>query len=560
VKRVVVLVVALALLVTACSGSTTTLPRVHLDDPGRCTPVDVAAAPDVAPVLADVARAFNGSPQSRFGPKDCAFVRVHQVESAVAAQDIVANWPEPDRFGPPPALWVPASSAWSALANERLAARRAAPVAAAGESFARTPLVIAMPAPMAHALGWPATPVGWTDLAQLAANPRGWGARGHPEWGAFKLGKPSPLDATSGLLATIAVSRLGNAPAARALESSVISYGDASWPFLDNWMRLDRTNHSPMTYASAVVTDARSVAAYNTGSVNGTPDPANGKAPHTALVAIAPRDVGGMESDYPLLPLLASWVEPATRPGVDSFIAFARSADAQAKVVAAGFRAGTSSDELALPARGTVTATVDQWQTIRKRARVLLLFDISDSMGDVSDPRDTSSPSKIELAKHDLLNALSELAPDDEVGLRIFTTGITSGPSSDWADLVPIGRLDHNRAALTRAIRALGPRKGSPLYTATRDAYDTVAQKYDPKRINGVVLLTDGYNEDEKNTDLKGLLKHLHDPTRMYTIAYSSAADVPTVRQLAQATNARFYDATDTSQLSPLYVSALSNF
>jgi Ca-activated chloride channel family protein len=558
-KRVLLLLLALALL-GACSRNTSSQTRIHLDDPGRCTPVDVAAAPDIAPTLAELASAFNGSRQARFGPKECAFVRVHPVESSVAAQDVSAGWPDPDHTGPPPALWVPASSAWSALANERLAARRQAASTGNGESFARTPLVIAMPAPMAHALGWPATPIGWSDLAQLAANPRGWAAHGHPEWGAFKLGKASPLHATSGLLATIAVSRLGNAAAARALESSVVSYGDEAWPFLDNWMRLDHTKRSPMSYVSAVVTDARSVAAYNAGSANGIPpDTANATSLHTQLVSIAPRDVGGMESDYPLLPVHAAWVDPATRPGVDAFVGFARGADAQAKVVKASFRAGTSSDELALPAHGTVTGTLNAWQSIRKRARVLLLFDVSDSMGDPSDPRDTNSPSKIELAKHDLLNALSELAPDDEVGLRIFTTGL-SGPSPDWADVVPMGRLDHQRPALTRAIRSLTPRKGSPLYTAMHDAYDAIVQKYDPKRINGVVLLTDGYNEDEKNTDLTALLKHVHDPTRIYTIAYSPAADTATVRRIAQATNARYYDATDTSQLAPLYISALSNF
>ena len=186
---------------------------------------------------------------------------------------------------------------------------------------------------------------------------------------------------------------------------------------------------------------------------------------------------------------------------------FARSPEAQAKVTAAGFRAGTSSDELALPAKGTVTATLDQWEGIRKRARVLLLFDVSDSMGDLSDPRDTNSPSKLAVAKGDLLNALPEFAPDDEVGLRIFTTGLPGGRSSDWADVVPIGRFDRQRAALTNAIRAADAPQGiAALHRDTCDAYDAMATKNDPKRINGVVLLTDGYNEDERNTDLKALL------------------------------------------------------
>jgi len=207
-----------------------------------------------------------------------------------------------------------------------------------------------------------------------------------------------------------------------------------------------------------------------------------------------------------------------------------------------------------------VTATLAEWESIRKPARVLLLFDVSDSMGDLSDPRDTNSPSKLAVAKRDLLNALPEFAPNDEVGLRIFTTGLKGGPSSDWADVVPIGRFDHRRAALTRAIRALAPRRGSPLYTATRDAYDAIATKQDPKRINGVVLLTDGYNEDEHNTNLAGLLAHMHEPTRVYTISYSAAADLVTLRKTAQATNARTYDATDATQLAPIYASALSNF
>ena len=36
------------------------------------------------------------------------------------------------------------------------------------------------------------------------SNPEGWASKGHPEWGAFKLGKTNPNFSTSGLSATIA--------------------------------------------------------------------------------------------------------------------------------------------------------------------------------------------------------------------------------------------------------------------------------------------------------------------------------------------------------------------
>ena len=64
-----------------------------------------------------------------------------------------------------------------------------------------TPLVIAMPKPMADALGYPETPIGWADIARLATSDEGWAAYGHPEWGAFKLGKTNPNFSTSGLSA-----------------------------------------------------------------------------------------------------------------------------------------------------------------------------------------------------------------------------------------------------------------------------------------------------------------------------------------------------------------------
>ena len=70
--------------------------------------------------------------------------------------------------------------------------------------FMLTPLVIAMPKPMADALGYPATPIGYADILRLANDPQGWGAYGHPEWGPFRLGKTNPNFSTSALSSTIA--------------------------------------------------------------------------------------------------------------------------------------------------------------------------------------------------------------------------------------------------------------------------------------------------------------------------------------------------------------------
>ena len=66
-----------------------------------------------------------------------------------------------------------------------------------------TPLVIAMPQPMAEALGCPDEPLGFADLAALAKTPRA-GPRRPPRVGPFRLGKTNPNYSTSGLNFTIA--------------------------------------------------------------------------------------------------------------------------------------------------------------------------------------------------------------------------------------------------------------------------------------------------------------------------------------------------------------------
>jgi Ca-activated chloride channel family protein len=558
VKWIALSTVFVVVALTSCTHDTPST-TVHLDDPGRCTPVDVAAAPEIAGLLEDLAHAFNGSSAARLrsGPATCAFVRVQPVEPSAAVQYFLDGWPDPEKVGPAPALWAPASSAWLALANARFRAARRPPLAAGGTSLGHTGLAVAMPAPMAKALGWPERRIGWRDLARLAENPRGWAAYGHPEWGAFRLGKARPTYATDALLSTIAISHLADASTASALESSVVYYGEASWGFLDNWFRLDQ-KHLPLPYVSAVVTDERAVTAYNAGSANGLiPDNKHLKRPHTPLTAIVPSD-GTLDADNPLVVPDASWVRPEARAGAAAFVAYTRTAAAQKKIVAAGLHRGDAIDP-ASPQLRTTASALDRWAETRKRSRVLLLFDVSDSMGDHSDPKDPSSPTKIALAKQALLTALSELAPGDEVGLRIFTTDIRNSASPFWADVVPIGRFDRQRRALMRAVDALAPRKGSPLYAAARDAYDTMAGRYDSKRINAVVMLSDGYNEVERDDNRRALLAHLREPIRMFTISYSLDADLSTLRRIAQATNGRCYDATDPKAIDDEFHAALAN-
>ncbi len=69
-----------------------------------------------------------------------------------------------------------------------------------------------------------------------------------------------------------------------------------------------------------------------------------------------------------------------------------------------------------------LTQLLDDWQDQRKPARVLLLMDVSGSMGEIADPE--TGATKLDLAKQATITALDEFNDDDEVGLWVFTTDL----------------------------------------------------------------------------------------------------------------------------------------
>jgi Ca-activated chloride channel family protein len=568
-------------LVTAACGYTKPTPGVHLANPGNCVPVDIAASPGTASLLNGAAAHFNGSRAAELSGGGCAFVRIETVDAPVALRELAGNWPDTVRLGPAPAAWVPGSTMWGQLLDARTGAKSEKPIAPDGVPFALTPLVVAMPAPMAQALGYPHRPVSWSELGQLARDPRGWGAYGHPEWGPFRLGKANPNWATTGLDQTIAADVSAPSPraAARSLEHSVIYYADTTQTYFDNWRRLAAmSTETALTYLSAAITDERSVVAYNRGHLQSdvslaTRGPAQVALP---LVALYPTDAT-IEGDNPVIVLDAPWSSAAKRAGARAFTKYLLEPATQATVAAAGFRpahgtfrgaAPSAADGVDPTARPAAVApasplvieqALDHWQTDRRPAKVLVLFDVSESMGDVAGSALTT---KMALAKTVLPTALEQLAPGDDVGLRIFTTKLANPASPNWLDVVPSGPLATRRPALTKAIAALAPEQGSPLYAATRDTYDTVARTIKAARINGVVVVTDGYNEDDHDTDLDALLAHLaRNPNiRVFTVAYGNESDFATLRRIAQATNAAIYNARNPVDLVDALPRALGNF
>jgi Ca-activated chloride channel family protein len=187
--------------------------------------------------------------------------------------------------GARPDVWSPSSTIWT----ERLRSQTGGKPNQVGldgslVSVTRTPIVIAMPQPMAEALGWPGKKLGWQDLVPLAADPAGWGSKGHPDWGRFTLGKTNPNTSTTGLSAMISTitSLLGGAQLteqalqaprmvedARILETAAVHYGSSVSTFIQNLYDADGHGQG-LHYVSAIALEEQVIYQYNRGVLVGT--------------------------------------------------------------------------------------------------------------------------------------------------------------------------------------------------------------------------------------------------------------------------------------------------
>ncbi len=587
--------------VASCGGGT----NGGSADPRRdnCVSVDAAVSPEKIDLLTELASNFNESDRASING-ECIFVEVRTKSSGVAMTALANGW-DTAVDGPEPDIWSPASSSWGTILNQQLADKGEPSMAPDDPTpFMLTPLVIAMPQPMAEAMGYPEKPIGWSDILTLSKSKTGWADYGHPEWGPFRLGKTNPNYSTSGLSALVAQTYAATGKTAGLsaedlanpaviqygtdIESSVVHYGDITMTFLNNWYRADRRG-TALTYASAVAVEEKSVIDYNLGNPDGELSQGEKpKKPRIPLVAIYPTE-GTLYSDNPFFILDAPWVDAAGKSAAEKFQAFVQEASNQKKVLDYGFRPGNPDVKvgspvstsngvdpnqpqtlLEVPSGKVMVGLLNAWANQRKGARVMLVLDVSGSMGDPADPEDTNGPTKLDLAKEALIDGLDDFKADDLVGLSTFTSDADGKPEiTELNAVAPIGTF---REELIRKVNSLMPLRGTPLYDVISDSYGAMLDGYDPTLINAVVVLTDGMNDDGNPADDRQQFKELISkvklnsegesakPVRIFTIAYGTGSDPKELRQVAEASNATAYEAGDATTINKVFQAVVSNF
>ena len=491
------------------------------------TPMSVVADPSIAPVLTKIAKAFDAK-------NPCVKTTVRTEDSADTASVIASG-------GNPKAdVWIPDSAAWS----DRMGATagslgRPAPVAAFGDPIATTPVVFAAPADQAEA--FTAGSVGWSSILG----------------GTVSALLPDPEGSAASLLALGALQAHAPAGDTRTFAGAMIALGKTIPRSLDAAMASAEKAATP----TVVITTEHSVVTSNAAS------------PDDQFFALYPAD-GTSAASYPYVRVAGL---SAATVGLDTAVGdFEKTLRDSGKTFAkAGFRGPDGSGDISAPgivktpdplqpaAEGTAQlAILRSWSVLTLRSRMLAVVDVSGSM---SEPT-ASGLRRIDIFQQAAMGALQKFSGEVELGIWDFSTNRVG--TQDWEDLTPIAPLGDAQHAqdIANIIAGLPARLGGAtgLYDTTLAAVQRVQETYDPSKVNSVLLITDGKNEDDNGISLDDLLAKLQatedpkKPVPVIFIGFGPDTDLDAMTRIAKVTGGAAYSASKPEDLGNVLVDALS--
>jgi Ca-activated chloride channel family protein len=534
---VVLLVVGFIALVATCSAcwalSAALLDRVDdaiQDEQEKVAQLTLAYSPEKATLVQKLIQDFNA--QGYQTPDDLP-MRVALVEMEPEAMLDGAVAGEFQAVTPDSSVWLPQLDA---LWAEHTGDERAFIV---GQTvyYAVSPVVIAMWRDAALEMGYGSRPLGWADLLARAQS--------DPD---FKWSHPSTASA-SGLLATLAEFYAGagktwgltaadvQAPATLdyvgRIERTVRYYGEGEWP------TAQRVVGEGRNYLDAFVCQEQLVIWANQQGAD--------------LVAIYPVE-GSLWEDHPLVLLETPALTGAQRQVFAQLISHLRASAAQQTVLAAGYRpadpnipldapgspltAANGVDPaqpqtaLQIPGGSVVQVVRDVWWYTKRHTNVFLVVDTSGSMeGDKIENVQAAMRAFVEQIK----------GPEESVGLIEFYSSVDL--------LTPLDKLAANRDDLLRAIDGLVADGDTALLDGVLEAYQELQKLGDAERINAIVVMTDG-KENNSSISLNRLTDYMRQgnttgvPVIVFAIAYGKDADYATLRTLSEATGGQVYEGT----------------
>jgi Ca-activated chloride channel family protein len=444
-----------------------------------------------------------------------------------------------------PQLWIPESSLWERQV-EAWTFQSEGPLAT-------SPLVIATSESVVGRLGWAAHPPEWAEALS----------------GVQPVAMPDLRNNASGLLAILGLwQSLNKTPAAdQAVAAAVLASTRSTAP-------------TPSFVIDKAVADDPATPLLVTSELNVFTT--NRRNASSRLVAVYPRN-GSPSLDYPILRVMPRTQGSAKSIATDAVVGALESASAHESVRRSGLRdvsggapvaAGVSADAVAaldIPGPAEITAFMQRLQSLTLPMQLTVVIDVSLSMRARIDGKLT----RIQLAGQGTASTGDLLSDRSSAALWIFSRNLPGMPEgTDYQQLdklLPLGSTEAGRThreAVTAHLVSLSTRlggDGTALYSAVVAATKSATRAYNPAARNGVVLLTDGVNEDPDGPSLTQTLSQLESlanpdkPVRLIAIGLGPEPDLSVLKQLAAPSLGEAYRATTAKELKTILFDALAH-
>ena len=288
------------------------------------------------------------------------------------------------------------------------------------------------------------------------------------------------------------------------------------------------------------------------------------------MVAVVPSE-GTPSFEYSLVTISE---DPARRQGIESLREFLSTPEAAKIMATYGLRSTAVPMTLPTPegSIGEIKASASPnaaqgrrhrvWQSATTDFQLLSVFDVSGSMNEK-----VGDTTRVKITQEAAGIALSALPGSTKLGLWVFSSD--KGPNgADYKEIVPIGTLsdEQHRGRMAAAATSLNKEvEGwTGLYDTIWAAYQKVQANFDPERVNAVVILTDGKNEDPGGglslDQLMANIRNATDPKKpiaITTIGIGPDVDAKALQQISRSSFSDFYGAASPADMTTVLAKAL---
>lgn len=513
---------------------------------GRDIPLRAAAAPELAPVLTQVAASFNSEQHGVDGR--CVRVEVRGVDSANVAYGITGGGPTMGDTDSD--VWIPDSSIWPRIVKR---GSGDAVVTDTGTSVARSPLVLVMPEDSAEEKEEPS----WRTLVPTQAPSSSTQA-------PYQVSVIDPIRSSSGL-ATLAL-----------ISGAIGTDAEAKPQLIAALQSLQQSVSANEEAAFAVLSDTEDGARPILALSEQAAWRYNSQHPDAAARITYPEG-GTYTLDYPYV-LRTS--DPLTLRAAEAFRDALTRQTPQETIRTHGFRSADdradpavlsedfgfrtdAPENLPTPSDNSVAALTRSWNQLKLNTRLLTVVDISGSMVEAVPG---TGLTRMQVTTKAAQEGLNMFQPESELGLWEFSVRINNG--LDYREVVPIRPLNadvdgvSHREVLDSALAGIQPKLDGDtgLYDTILAAHREMSSTYKPDRVNTILVLTDGNNDDDDSISLDDLLSTLEDefrpdrPVGVIIIAFGPDVDPEPMELIAQATNGAAYTTDDPTQIGEIFL------